>query len=93
MNLTSMPMGELLERDEKGQLTGNMHSVWRDFFQDNLFQMQKNLSQEGFIVPKQTTDNITKIVNNNTIGALVYDKDTNELKVNINGTVKTVQVA
>jgi hypothetical protein len=54
--------------------------------------LQSILSNEGIKTPQQTTENIGLLNTAQSIGALLYDADTHELKVNINGTFKTVQV-
>jgi hypothetical protein len=55
--------------------------------------LQGHLSPEGLKAPQQTTANITALNTAESKSAVLYDKDTHELKVNINGTFKTVQVA
>jgi hypothetical protein len=72
---------------------GKLTSEWRQFLTQLTGQLQKNLSdQTGVIVPQQSTDNITTMGVPENIGSLVYDKSTHELKVNINGTYRTVQL-
>ena len=79
--------------DAKGELTPDA-----EYYIDLLnIQMQKNLSDDGFVVPSRTTVDINTIAdptNENTRpdGTLWYDTDLNELKVKINGIVKVVQV-
>lgn len=55
--------------------------------------LQTHLSTEGLKTPQQTTANITALNTADSLGVTLYDKETHELKVNINGTFKTVQVA
>ena len=56
-------------------------------------QLQENISNEGYVVPSQSTANIDIIAASaqaqNGIRLLV-DSDTNELKAIVNGVVKTV---
>lgn len=59
-----------------------------------LIEMQNNLSDEGFRIPHQKTDNIEKInniSNKASIGSIIYDSETHQLKANINGVVKVIQ--
>lgn len=52
-------------------------------------ELSTNLNQYGYIVPQQPTSMLTQV---NKVGNLVYDQTTNQLKVNINGTYRVVQV-
>lgn len=70
---------------------GRLHPAWRDVLEQLFTQLQLNLSNEGYVVPQQPTTNITKLNTSKSIGALLYDSTTNELKVNLNGTFKTIQ--
>jgi phage-related holin len=69
---------------------GNLTDTWKMILSQLFSHLQNNLSQEGIKVPQQTTSNIGILDNINSLGALIYDKDTNELKVNINGTFKVI---
>lgn len=66
----------------------------QNLYQDDLNQeMQANLSDDGWVQPSQTTDNITSLAAGMPNGTFWYDTDTNEMKVLVNGVVKVVQVA
>lgn len=71
---------------------GKLTPAWRDFLSQFFLQMQQNFSQEGLVVPQQSTTNINTLNTAQSTGALLYDNQLNELKVNINGTFKVVQV-
>jgi hypothetical protein len=87
MNIQSLSKIKVADKDD------NMHQELFNFLMQLLVEMQRCLSDEGYLVPQQPTTNITQLNTEKSIGALLYDKDTHELKVNINGTFKTVQVA
>ncbi len=70
---------------------GKIHPEWAQFFDGLLSTLQSNLSPEGVSIPKQTTDNITTLGTVNNAGTLLYDIETHELKININGTYKVIQ--
>jgi hypothetical protein len=72
---------------------GYLSDEWREIFSQLFIQMRVSLSDEGFMVPKQTTDNIDQLAGTDKTGALLYDNDTHELKVNINGTYKKIQTS
>jgi len=72
---------------------GNLSDSWKQIFSQLITQLQKNLSNEGHVVPSQGTTNIATIfADPDKSGALLYDKDTHQLKVNVNGSVKTITV-
>lgn len=63
-------------------------------FMEQLTQtLRATLSQEGTRLPQQTTDIIVnKLSKPVSTGRMLYNKDTHQVMVNINGTFKTVQV-
>jgi hypothetical protein len=74
------------------QEDGSLHPSWQAFFNQIVTQMQTHLSDEGYKVPQQKTATITTLATGGTHGALLYDSDLHQLKVNINGTFKTINV-
>jgi hypothetical protein len=82
----NLPIGRWI--DEQGYPTPEMMGV----FAQLVTELQNNLSNEGYKVPQQPTANVQLLNTAQSEGALLYDSDTKELKVNINGTFKTVQV-
>jgi hypothetical protein len=59
----------------------------------NLFnELMKSFSQEGLVMPSQTADNIA-MLSNSSSGTFVYDKTNKQVKVNIDGVWKTVNVS
>lgn len=81
----------IIEGPDKGKFS----SQWQLFMTQLTTQMQNNLSNEGYVVPQQSTTNINAIAGSaqaqNGIRLLV-DSDTNELKAIVNGVVKTVNL-
>lgn len=64
------------------------------FYQENLSKtLQTGLSDNGWTLPQQTTSNITTVSSDMPDGTMWYDTDSNEFKVKVDGTVKTVTVA
>lgn len=74
--------------DKNGHLT----SIWKQILTQLITELQKSVSEEGFKIPQQPTSNIAKLNNLLSKGHLIYDSDTNQLKININGTIKVIQV-
>ena len=87
MNIPAMTNQPIVDKD------GKLTEQWRTMFAQLFQQMSLNLSDEGFICPSQTTDNINKIASQEKNGAVLYDSDTNELKACINGVFKTLTLA
>lgn len=73
--------------DENGYLT----DTWRQVLSELFTQLQLNLSDESIIVPQQTTAKIAQLSTTDYEGGLLYDSDTDQLKVNLAGTFKVVQ--
>jgi len=66
---------------------------WANLFNQLISQLQLNLGNEGYILPKLTTAQIADLTDaNKSTGAMVYDSTLNEFKVNINGDWKVVTV-
>jgi hypothetical protein len=75
--------------DENGDLTPGWSFLLNQLFND----MQANISNEGFVIPSQTTVNINKLANVSpkiANGTMLYDSDLNVLKVFKNGVFKTI---
>lgn len=62
---------------------GMMSDVWRNTINELLTELQSNFSNEGLVPPTQNTANINVINPEATNGTLIYDEDTNELKVRL----------
>jgi hypothetical protein len=75
--------------DDKGYFT----EEFRQIFSQMITQFQTNLSNEGYKIPSQTTDNIDNLDNMNSNYRLIIDRDTDELKINLNGTFKVIQTS
>lgn len=75
--------------DENGYLTDSAQLILGTLIQ----QIQTNLSNEGYKIPGQSTENITRLDNTKSQRALLYDEDTNKLKININGAFKEILTA
>ncbi len=71
--------------------SGDAHPYWRQYFKELSIALQKNLSDEGYNIPQQSTDNLTVLNNAKSIGNLVIDSTAHELKINLNGVFKTIQ--
>jgi hypothetical protein len=87
MNVPTYEYGPVVGPD------GYFTEPWETLFNQLLLQMQGYLSNNGLVVPEQSTDNINLIAPESQIGTLWYDSTANALKVNINGVVKTVTVS
>lgn len=75
--------------DKEGNWTPSAKSMFTQLFS----AIQNNLSQEGFKISQQPSANIAELNNDKSTSALLYDSDTHELKINLNGEFKTIQTA
>jgi len=65
-----------------------------DYYNDELSQALVNgLGENGFTITQQSNDNITTIAETAPSGTMLYNTDSNELQVIVNGVVKTVTVS
>jgi hypothetical protein len=72
---------------------GNWTPEWANIMTQLLTQMQLNLSNEGFVMPKLTGTQIGYLTDaDKSNGALVQDSTDGSLKYNLNGAWKTVTV-
>ena len=72
---------------------GNLTSEWSNLFNQLISQLQLNLGNEGYVLPELTTAQIAELTDiDKSKGAMVYDTDLNEFKVNISGVWKVVTV-
>jgi hypothetical protein len=71
---------------------GTWHPAWQQWFQQVTTIIQNNLSPQGFILPQQPTTTIKQLNTAASKGAMIYDETTNEVKINIDGTFKVMNV-
>jgi len=69
----------------------DVHPSFELFLGQLTSELQKSISNEGFMIPPQSTATINQLNTQQSVGALLYDSETNQLKVNINGTFKVIQ--
>lgn len=89
MNVPTFTKQKFVQED--GTLTAPMEQMLDVFFQ----QAQDNISNDGMVIPSQSTANINYILsptnqNSKPDGTILYDSQTNQLKVRINGVVKVI---
>lgn len=72
---------------------GNFTPEWANLMNQLISQLQLNLGGEGYVLPQLQTAQINELVDaNKSTGAMVYDSNTNQFKVNISGAWKVVTV-
>lgn len=67
--------------DEKGEA----HPQAQTFFSQLITEMQKNLSNEGYVVPSQSSANIQQLSTTDNKAKLLYDAEEEVMKLNNNG--------
>lgn len=82
MQIFSLPNGPLtVERNGQRYLADEWHKTWTDFWQ----QAQRELGNEGYLIPQQPSATVDLKTGVENIGNLVYDTGRSALIVNING--------
>lgn len=79
MNIPTYEFNKVVNED------GEFTDGYRQMFSQLLEESQQNLSNNGFVIPPQPTaviNDLTAMPN----GTMIYDSDTNEAKIKINGT-------
>lgn len=84
MNIPNFYDGKVVDKE------GNFTEEWKNIMSQLFNELQKKMSNESHVAPSQSTTNISVLNVPKYKGGLLYDKDTNKLKVNINGTFKEV---
>jgi len=72
--------------DENGHLT----APWKNTLANLMQQLQGSLSDEGVSIPHQDTATITSLNTQKSEGNLLYNKETKEMYVNLDGTYKKI---
>ena len=83
MQTFPLPREKLTDKD------GYMHPTWQKYFSRFFQQMQAGFNDEGIVIPHKSTSDISELPASKS-GNIVYDNTTHTVKVNLNGTVKTV---
>jgi hypothetical protein len=72
--------------NDKGELTES----WKEVMTQLFTQLQLNVSDEGFMIPQQSSANVTTLGVPESTGAVLYDYDKNLFNGNINGTFQQI---
>jgi len=79
MNIPSIVSSKLLD-DE-----GKMSETWMNDFNQLLTQLQNNLSNEGYLIPGQSAENVAKLEAPKSSNALLIDSTAQKLLINLGG--------
>lgn len=69
---------------------GELSDKWRVYFETQANYLQRNMSQEGYILPQQSQDNMDTLNNSKSTGAMLYNSDTESPFVNAGGVNKNM---
>lgn len=72
---------------------GRMTDEWYLYFDNLTTALQVGVSDEGFLLPKQSSDNITKLNTEQSIGTMLFNTTDSVAMVNLTGTFVTIQTA
>lgn len=89
MNVPNLPNPSVVLTES----TGHMSDHWYKFFTQLTTQLQQNISQEGLGVPQQSTSNISILQAATPKPSIVYNSDTHEPLISVNGIYKVIQTS
>ena len=87
MMIPSLPTGPIV--NEEGYLAPD----WLQWANQLTTLLQVNYSDEGLVLPQQTSSNIAKLTGSQSVGAMLYNETAGSAMVNIAGTWKTITVS
>jgi hypothetical protein len=89
MNIPNMPKDPLLSKNPaNGQL--DMHPAWQSYFSQLTTSLQQNVSDEGFVIPQVTNEQLAVLNTPASNARIIYNSDTNQMMANLNGTYQTI---
>lgn len=69
---------------------GTLHPIWKGILTQLFTELQINNSNSGTVIPAKTATSVAAILPNRPNFSILGTTDTHELKVLINGVVKTI---
>lgn len=78
--------------DKIAEKDGTITDDWAVFFENLIRNMQTNFKTQGYVIPPVNNDTFALLTGTASYNNIVYNSDTNELKFNVNGVWKTVQL-
>lgn len=89
MNVPNLP-----HIDEPITLNGkNINPQWYRAIEQLFTQLQQNLSEEGLSVPQQSTGNISILQASTPKPSILYNKETHQPLISVNGVYKVIQTS
>ena len=85
MNIPNIPNDRRVV-DKNGMLTG----VWASFFSNLITQLYSNLSSEGYVLPRQSSSNISLLNVPENQSRILWNEDTERAMVNNDGEFKEI---
>jgi hypothetical protein len=83
--IPNFPTGLLLNSDKS-----DMSDEWKLYLQQLTQAIQQTVSSQGLRVPPNTAAQISQLTAPSASFSIMGDSDNNVLKVNLNGTIKTI---
>lgn len=75
---------------QNGQLTDRMNAAWHRMFTQLVTELQKNVSNEGYVFPVQPQANVNILNTPEHTAKILYDADAQAMKVNNTGTFQEI---
>jgi len=78
--------------DNIAKSSGHIGDAWASFFSNLITQMRLNLSDEGYVVPFLSNEDILELSNSENIGKILYNTTTSKMMINNSGIFENIQV-
>lgn len=80
MNIPNLPLEPFMLKD------GENNPTWKFWFEQLITTLQNNLSNEGYVIPSLTQDDINLLNTSQNIGRIIYNSTTSRMMQNLSGT-------
>jgi hypothetical protein len=93
MKIPVLPKNQIVVQNKNpvtGETQFNLHPEWQGFFTQLIQELQQNVSNEGYFLPKQDSATVNQLNTDQSIRALLYDETEGVAKVNNAGAFKEI---
>lgn len=83
MNIPNFSTSKIVDKD------GFLTDEWQQIFMQLFSELQNKASNEGVVMPQQASADVTRLESQKSIGAILYDSDTDTFKACVKKVVGT----
>lgn len=85
MEIPSVPTSHFWDKDAQ-----RVSHHWRIFFNQLINELQRNVSNESYILPPQDSQSVNALNTDALIGGILYESNSKSAKINTAGKFKTI---